>query len=283
MGSTRISLPLFDGGKIAQFNYTTTGLGQNGQTLTVAIWETIDNLVSTLLPQDPQAAADNYKEALCIGTLVLPSKLPKEILPFDRAKEIQGNMFKYYNIKNWKAMFDIICDQNWLHAKAMALKPSAFNPLSIGQHFDSQAEEFGMHMFNIPKVIETSDVLGVLSHGLDTIGKPKLKQVMKAKVELSGLDVHIMDMEAQNIHGRLRRLASQGGHTPSKQQPIEGTHVLAEIQAKEAEAAAGHPYTHAYSTRLQESSSSRFVIRYLCVSLCYLLNCHTDKTKEWMD
>ena len=59
-------------------------------------------------------------------------------------------------------------------------------------------------MFNIPKVIETPDVLGALSHGLDTIGKPKLKQVMKAKEELSGLDVHIVDMEAQNICRRLR-------------------------------------------------------------------------------
>ena len=171
---------------------------------TVAIWETIGILVSTLLLQDPQAAADNYKEALHISTLVLPSKLPKEILPFDRAKKIQGNMFKYYNIKNWKAMFNIIHDQNWLHAKAMALKPSAFNPLSIGQLFDAQAEEFGMRMFNLLKVIETPDVLGALSHGLDTIGKPKLKQVMKAKEELSGLDVHIVDMEAQNIHRRLR-------------------------------------------------------------------------------
>ena len=130
----------------------------------VAIWETIDILVSTLLLQDPQAAADNYKEALHMGTLVLPSKLPKEILPFDRAKEIQGNMFKYYNIKNWNAMFDIICDQNWLHAKAMALKPSAFNPLSIGQLFDAEAEEFGMCMFNILKVIKTPDVLGACYH-----------------------------------------------------------------------------------------------------------------------
>ena len=170
----------------------------------VAIWETIDILVSTLLLQDPQAAADNYKEALHIGTLVLPSKLPKEILPFDRAKEIQGNMFKYYNIKNWNAMFDIICDQNWLHTKAMALKPSAFNPLSIGKLFDAKAEEFGMRMFNIPKVIKTPDVLGVLSHGLDTIGKPKLKQVMTGKQQLTGLDVHIMDMEAQNVCRRLR-------------------------------------------------------------------------------
>ena len=117
---------------------------------TVAVWETINILVSSLLLQDPQAAADNYKEALHIGTLVLPSKLPKEILPFDRAKQIQENMFKYYNIKNWKAMFDIICDQNWLCAKAVALKPSAFNPLSIGKPFDAQAEEFGMHLFNIP-------------------------------------------------------------------------------------------------------------------------------------
>ena len=159
-------------------------------------------MVSTLLLQDPQAVADNYKEALCISTLVLPSKLPKEIFPFDRAKEIQGNMFKYYNIKNWNAMFDIICDQNWLHAKAMALKHST--PLSIGQLFDAEAEEFGMCMFNIPKVIETPDVLGVLSHGLDTIGKPKLKQVMIGKQQLTGLDVHIMDMEAQNICRRLR-------------------------------------------------------------------------------
>ena len=79
---------------------------------TVAIWETIDILVSTLLLQDPQAAADNYKEALHIGTFVLPTKLPKEILPFDRAKQIQGNMFKYFNIKKWKAMFDFIHDQN---------------------------------------------------------------------------------------------------------------------------------------------------------------------------
>ena len=103
MGSTRISLPLFDGGKNAEFNSTTTSLGKMDRHLkefTVAIWETIDILVSTLLLQDPQAAADNYKEALCISTLVLPSKLPKEILPFDRAKQIQGNMFKYYNIKN---------------------------------------------------------------------------------------------------------------------------------------------------------------------------------------
>ena len=169
----------------------------------VAIWETIDILVSTLLLQDPQAAVNNYKEALHIGTLVLPSKLPKEILPFDRAKEIQGNMFKYYNIKNWNAMSNIIHDQNWLHTKAMALKPSAFNPLSIGQLFDAKAEEFGMRMFNIPKVIETP-VLGALSHGLDTIGKPKLKQVMTGKQQLTGLDVHIMDMEAQNICRRLR-------------------------------------------------------------------------------
>ena len=46
--------------------------------------------------------------------------------------------------------------------------------------------------------------------------------------------------------------ASQGGQTPSKQQPIEGTHILAEIQAKKAEATSGCPFTHAYSTRLQE-------------------------------
>ena len=71
-------------------------------------------------------------------------------------------------------MFDIIHDKNWLHAKAMALKPSAFNPLSIGRLFDAEAEEFGMCMFNILKVIKTPDVLGALSHGLDTVGKPKL-------------------------------------------------------------------------------------------------------------
>ena len=46
-------------------------------------------------------------------------------------------------------MFNIIHDQNWLHTKAMALKPSAFNPLSIGQLFYAEAEEFGMRMFNI--------------------------------------------------------------------------------------------------------------------------------------
>ena len=99
---------------------------------------------------------------------------------------------------------DHICDQNWLHAKAMALKPSAFNPLSIGQLFDAKAEEFGMHMFNILKVIETPDVLGALSHGLDTIGNPKLKQMKTGKQQLTGLDVHIVDMEAQNICRRLR-------------------------------------------------------------------------------
>ena len=89
-----------------------TKIDRHLKEFSVAIWETIDILVSTLLLQDLQAAADNYKEKLHISTLVLPSKLPKEILPFDRAKEIQGNMFKYYNIKNWNAMFDIIHDQN---------------------------------------------------------------------------------------------------------------------------------------------------------------------------
>ena len=39
---------------------------------------------------------------------------------------------------------------------------------------------------------------------------------------------------------------------PSKEKPIEGTYVLAEIQAKEAEAAAGHPFTHGYWATLQE-------------------------------
>ena len=82
-----------------------------------------------------------------------------------------------------------------------------------------------MRMFNIPKVIKTPDVLGVLSHGLDTIGKPKLKQVMTGKQQLTGLDIHIMDMEVQNIHRRLRQCASQGGQTPSKEKPIEGTHL----------------------------------------------------------
>ena len=121
---------------------------------TVAIWETIDILVSTLLLQDPQAAADNYKEALHIDTLVLPTKLPKEILPFDMAKQIQGNIFKYYNIKNWKAMFNFIHDPNWLHTKALALQPSTFKPLLIGKLFDAQAEDFGLHMFNLPNVIK---------------------------------------------------------------------------------------------------------------------------------
>ena len=183
---------------------------------TVAFWVTINILVSSLLLQDPQVAADNYKEALCISTLVLPSKLPKEILPFDRAKQIQGNMFKYYNIKNWKAMLDIICDQNWLHAKAMALQPSAFNPLSIGQLFDAQGEEFGMCMFNIPKVIKTPDVLGALSHGLDTIGKPKLKQVMKAKEELTGLDVHYCGHGSTKYMQKAKMTCKSGRTNPFK-------------------------------------------------------------------
>ena len=172
---------------------------------TVAIWETIDILVSTLLLQDPQAAAENYKEALCISTLVLPTKLPKEILPFDRAKQIQGNMFKYYHIKNWKAKFDLIHDPNWLHAKQVALKQSTFNSLLIGKLFDAQAEDFGQRMFNLPKVIEPPDVLGALSHGLETISITeiaKLKEMVQEKEKLIGLDVHIMDMEAQNIHRR---------------------------------------------------------------------------------
>ena len=69
---------------------------------------------------------------------------------------------------------------------------------------DAEAEEFGMCMFNILKVIETPNVLGVSSHGLDTIGKPELKQVMPGKQQLTGLDIHIVDMEAQNICRRLR-------------------------------------------------------------------------------
>ena len=129
----------------------------------VAIWETIDILVSTLLLQDPQAAADNYKEALHIGTLVLPCKLPKEIIPYDRAKEIQTNMFKYYWLKNWNAMFDLIDDLNWQHAKSVALQPLTIKPHLIGKLFDAQAEAFGMRMFNLPKIIEPTDVLGVLS------------------------------------------------------------------------------------------------------------------------
>ena len=44
----------------------------------------------------------------------------------------------------------------------------------------------------------------------------------------------------------------RGGQTPSKEKPIEGTHVLAEIQAKEAETAAGCPFTCGYWTTLQE-------------------------------
>ena len=64
-----------------------------------------------------------------------------------------------------------------------------------------------MRMFNLLKVIETPDVLGALSHGLDTLSFTeitKLKQVMKDKEELSGLDVHIVNMEAQNIWRRQR-------------------------------------------------------------------------------
>ena len=93
-------------------------------------------------------------------------------------------------------------------------------PFLIGKLFDAQAEEFGMPMFNLLKVIETPDVLGALSHGLDTISFTeitKLKDMIKDKKELSGLDVHIMDMEAQNICRRQRQCASQGGQTPSKQ------------------------------------------------------------------
>ena len=47
-------------------------------------------------------------------------------------------------------------------------------------------------------------------------------------------------------------MCKSGRTNPSKEKPIEGTHVLAEIQAKEAEAAAGHPFTHGYWTRLQQ-------------------------------
>ena len=41
-----------------------------------------------------------------------------------------------------------------------------------------------------------------------------------------------------------------GRTNPLKQQPIEGTNILAEIEAKKA--AASHPVTHAYTSRLQE-------------------------------
>ena len=167
----------------------------------VAIWETIDILVSTLLLQDPQAAANNYKEALHIGTLVLPSKLPKEIIPYDRAKEINPNMFKYYCIKNWNTMYNLIHDPNWLHAKSVALQRSTKKPHLIGKLFDAQAEAFGMRMFNLPKIVNPTDVLGALSQGLENISlteMAQLQEMLQERTKLSGVDVHLMDEDAQN-------------------------------------------------------------------------------------
>ena len=124
---------------------------------TVAIWETIDILVSTLLLQDP-------------GT----------------GRQCSTSY-----------MTQIGCTQ-----KKVALLQSTFNSLLIAKLFDAQAEDFGLRMFNLLKVIEPPDVLGALSHGLETISITeitKLKEMVEEKEKLIGLDVHIVDMKAQNI------------------------------------------------------------------------------------
>ena len=80
------------------------------------------------------------------------------------------------------AMFDLIHDPNWLHAKKVSLQLSTFNSLLIGKLFDAQAEDFGLCMFNLPKVTEPPDVLGALSHGLETISITeiaKLKEMLE--------------------------------------------------------------------------------------------------------
>ena len=94
---------------------------------TVANWETIDILVSTMLLQDPEAAADNYKEALTKGTLKIPSKLPKSIVPYSRAAEIKSHMFKYHNNKNWDTPY--LNNRNWVNAQQVAWKQSNFTSI----------------------------------------------------------------------------------------------------------------------------------------------------------
>ena len=101
-----------------------------------------------------------------------------------------------------------------------------------------------------------NDVLGALSHGLETISiteMAKLQEMIEEKgIKWSGCTCLGHGSTKQTQKAR-RRCASQGGQTPSKQQPIEGTNVLAQIQAKLAkQAAASCPVTHAYGSRLQE-------------------------------
>ena len=163
----------------------------------VAIWETIDILVSTMLLQDPQVAADNYKEALSTGTLMIPRKLPKAIVPYDRAGEINSHMFRYYNIKNWNTPY--IDDPNWKHAQAVAQQPSNFTSMLVKELFDAQAYNFGLHMFNLPKHVKNPDIVGALSHDLENItisDVQQFQQFLQPKYLLEK-DVNLLDYDAQ--------------------------------------------------------------------------------------
>ena len=202
-------------------------------------WETIDILVSTMLLQDPQVAADNYKEALTKGTLMIPRKLPKAIVPYGRAVQIKSHMFRYYNIKNWNTPY--ITDRNWMNTQAVAWQPSNFTSMLVKQLFDAQAQYFGLHMFNLPKCVDNPDIIGALSHGLDTITISGAQKFMQPKY-LVDKDLNLLDIEAQERHRCVRQ-------TPHKWRVQMATVIAGPYDAKLLPQPQGvHcTVTHAYS------------------------------------
>ena len=68
------------------------------------------------------------------------------------------------------------------------------------------------------KLLSLLYVLGALSHGLETISITeiaKLKEMVQEKEKLIGLDVHIMDMEAQNMQ-KAKMTCKSGRTNPFK-------------------------------------------------------------------
>ena len=214
-------------------------MDRNLREFMVAIWETTDILVSTMFLQDPEVAADNYKESLTKGTLKIPSKLPKSIVPYGRAAQIKSHMFKYHNIKYWDTPY--LNDRNWVNTLKVAWQQFNFTSMLVKEFFDAHAEYFGLHMFNLPKHVENPDIVGALSENFETISISAAQAFIQPKYLVDNKDVNLLDIVAQEACRHVKK-------TPCKQRVQTATAIAGPYDPLlQAQPQGPHPVTCAYS------------------------------------